>query len=234
MLKVIQAGNQLPLSYPVDPTAVFEPGQIAELKLVGNNIVCGVSSGLAPFGIIDDVNTKAFSQPQIDEEVIFGPDLIGIPVAGPGGALVTTHDVITVLQNPSIVKGSFVSNYPVIINYRNGVVRIPAKSVLNYTSEVGGDAMDSIKIIVSYVYQVPDIPGDNSTVGSGRMTIWCCRGIFQTDHFDITQGYPLNATLFCGLDGKLTTKQPTVNHPGVAIVTGPPSALSNMLELMWM
>lgn len=233
MLKIVQVGNSLPFSYTVDPTAVFEAGMIAELKVIGNDLVCGVSSGLAPIGIIDDINTKAFTQPQVDEEVIFSPELIGTPVVGTGGQLVTGHDVMATLQNPSIVKNSFVSNYPVIVNYRNGVVKVPAGSVLNYASAVGG-TLDSIKIIVSYIYQVPDIPGDNTTLGSGRVTIWFQRGIWETDQFDTTQAYPLNATLFCGLDGKLTTKQPTPDHPGIAIVTGPPTVNSPMLQFLWM
>lgn len=232
MLKPIQIGNSLAFSYPVDPSAVFEAGMIAELKIIGNDIVCGVSSGLAPVGIIDDVNTRAYSQPQVDEEVIFGPELIGPPVPGPGGQPVTATDNLAVLQNPSIIKNSFVSNYPVVINYRNGVAKVPAGSFLNYASIVGG-TLDSIRIIVSYLYQVPDLPGDNTTLGSGRITVWFQRAIWQTDQYDTTQGYPLNATLFCGLDGKLTTKQPTPNHPGIAIVTGPPTANSILLEFIW-
>lgn len=235
MLKAVQIGNSLPFSFPVDPSAVFESGMIAELKLIGNDIVAGVSTGLAPLGIIDDINTKAFSQPMIDEEVIFGPDLIGTPVSGPGGQLVTATDNVTTLQNPSIIKGSFVSNYPVIVNYKNGVIKIPAGSFLNYKVNPDPTApLDSIRIIVSYLYQVPDLPGDNTTLGSGRVTIWFQRAIWQTDQFDTTQGYPINATLFSGLDGKLTTKQPTPNHPGIAFVTGPPTANSILLEFMWM
>lgn len=223
----------LPLSYPVDPTCVFEPGMVAQLKLIGNDLVAGVSDGLSPLGIIDDVNTKAYSQPAVDEEVIFSPELVGTPGVGPQGQPVVTHDMLTTLQNPSIVKNSFVSNYPVVINYKNGCAKILSGSDLNYASVVGG-ALDSIRIIVSYIYQVPDLPGDSSTLGSGRLTVWFQRGIFQTDQFDTTQGYPLNATLFCGLDGKLTTKQPTPNHPGIAIVLGPPTAMSSLLELLYL
>lgn len=232
-LKIIHTGNSLPFSYPVDPTAVFEAGMIAELKLIGSDQVAGISSGLAPFGIIDDINTKAFTQPQIDEEVLFGPELIGPPGVGPAGQPVVTHDVMTVLQNPSIVKNSFVSNFPVVINYKNGVAKILMGEDLNYAS-VSGGPLDSIRIIVSYIYQVPDLPGENSTLGSGRITIWYQRAIWQTDQYDTTQGYPLNATLFCGLDGRLTSKQPTPNHPGIAMVTGPPTTSSNLLEFMWM
>lgn len=235
MLRAIQIGNSSPLSYPVDPSAVFEAGQIAELKTIGNDLVVGVSSGISPLGIIDDINTKAFSQPAIDEEVIFGPDLIGTPISGPGGQLVTATDNMTTLQNPSIIKGSFVSNYPVIINYKNGVAKLPAGSFLNY--RINPDPMaplDSIRIIVSYLYQVPDLPGDNTTLGSGRITVWFQRAVWQTDQFDSTQGYPVNATLFCGLDGRFTTKQPTPNHPGIAMVVGPPTATNTMLDLLWM
>lgn len=233
MLKLIQVSNQLPLSIPVDPGAIFEPGMLGELKVVGNDIVCGVSSGLAPIGIIDDTNTRAFTQPQVDEEIIFGPDLIGTPVIDPtSGQLVTSHDVMTTLQNPSIVKGSFTSNYPVTINSRNGVAKVLAGSFLNYAS-VSGGSLDSIRIIVSYYYQVPDIPGDNTTLGSGKITIWFGRLIAATSCFDSSQGYPLNATLYCGLDGRFTTRQPTPRHPGIAIVIGPPTAIDNMLHFMF-
>lgn len=56
MLKIIVlSGN--PIAYPVDPNAIFEPGMIAQLKVVGDEIVVGVSDGSAPFGIIDDIKT---------------------------------------------------------------------------------------------------------------------------------------------------------------------------------
>jgi hypothetical protein len=230
-ITIRQLGNALALSFPVNPSHTFEAGMIAELTLLGLDVTCGVSSGLAPLGIIDDTNTRAFTQPQIDEEIIFGPDLIGTPVSTPAG-LVTAHDVMTTLQNPSIVKSSFVSNYPVVINYRNGVAKILTGSFLNYASIPGG-TLDSVRIIVNYLYQVPDLPGDNTTLSTGRITVWFQRSIWLTDIFDTTQGYPLNCTLFCGLDGRLTSKQPTPNHPGIAICLGPPTAIDNMLMFMW-
>lgn len=218
---------------PLDPSGVFEAGMIGELRQIGNDIVCGVSCGLTPLGILDDTRTRAFIQPQIDEEVIFSPALIGTPGVGPAGEPVTTHDVMAELQHPSIVKGSFVSNYPVFLNSNNGTIRIPAGSDLNYASVPGG-SLDSIRVIVSYSFQVPDLPGDDTTIGSGRVTIWVMRGVFSTDIYDTTQSYPLNAPLFVGLDGKLTTKQPTPEHPGVAIVIGPNTATSPMLDFLWL
>ena len=70
MLKVIHTGNALPMSLPVDPTAEFEPGMFAQLGLIGNDIVAGVSDGTAPLGIIDDVRTTAFTKAQVDEIVV--------------------------------------------------------------------------------------------------------------------------------------------------------------------
>lgn len=197
-----------------------------------NDIVCGTSTGLSPIGIIDDVRQSAFITTQVDEEVIFGPDLIGAPDVVPGG-LITTHDVMTTLQNPSIVKHSFVSDYPVIINYKNGVAKIPKGSFLNYASVAGG-GLDSIRIIVSYAYQVPDLPGEDTTVGSGRITVWCFRMVASTDQYDTTMGYPLNCPLYCGLDSKFTSKQPTPNHPQIAICIGPPTAINNMLDFIFL
>jgi len=41
MLRIIQFGNNLPITYGyIDPNIVFEEGLIAQLSLYGNNIVC--------------------------------------------------------------------------------------------------------------------------------------------------------------------------------------------------
>lgn len=58
MLKIVMlSGNSRPVSYPVDPHGVFEAGMIAQLKVVDDEIVVGVSDGTAPLGIIDDYRT---------------------------------------------------------------------------------------------------------------------------------------------------------------------------------
>ena len=76
MLKIIQAGNALPFSYPADITSTFQPGQIGQLKLIGQDIVLGLSDGTAPFGIIDDIRTNAFNATVVDEVVIInGADI---------------------------------------------------------------------------------------------------------------------------------------------------------------
>jgi len=228
MLRIVHVGNGLPGSWPLDPTAEFEPGMFAQLKVIGNDIVCGVSDGTAPLGVIDDVRTSAFTTTQIDE-------IVEVPVIDTeldsNGRIVNSRDEIGFLNNPSIIESSFTSTIPVVLNSSNGAIIIPAGTELNYDANEDGD-LDSFKVVVNYSYRIPNMPGDDSTAGSGRVTVFYGRGFYATDQFEANQSYALNVTLYVSLGGKLTSKQPTANHPGVAIVTGPPSAINSTLEFL--
>lgn len=229
--RLIQTGNSQPFSFPVDPSSEFQPGQVAQLTVMGNNVVCGVSDGTAPIGIIDDVKTNAFNASAVDEVVIAGP-IVGVP--GPSGTLVTPVDVKCELANAGIDPVSFVSD-PVDVELIpvNGVVIFLAGTPLNLDAD-GDGIPDSIRTVVSYVYQVPNVPGDDSTVGSGRVTVWFQRFIGQTDQFDTTQRYPINANLFVGEDGKLTTRQVSADHPGIALVSGTPTSVFGSIEFIFL
>lgn len=230
MLRLVQVGNSLPLSYPVDSSSVFQPGMAAQLLLSGQDIVAGLSDGTAPLGIIDDCRSTAFSRPSIDEIVII--QCTGILDAY--GRYVSTTSAKQELLNPNVVPSSFVADYEnLILNPVNGILTAPAGSVLNY--DLDGDGKpDSIRTIVNYVYTIPDLPGEDTTVGSNRVTIWFTRGIYITDQFDTTQQYPLNAALFVNEEGLFTTRQATPNHPVVGILLGPPSSLTGNIELLWL
>lgn len=229
MLRILQSGNQLPYSFPVDPNATFMPGMCGQLATFGNNIVCGVSDGSAPIGIIDDIKTTAFFTAAIDEVVIAGP-IAGVMA---GGRLVTPNDVKVELANAYIQPSSFMSN-PVDVELipTNGVIIMLAGTPLNFDAD-GDQIPDSIRTVVSYSYQVPNVIGDNSTIGSSRLTIWFGRMIFETDQFQTNASYPINASLFCGIDGKLTTRQEDPNYPGVALVLSPPTSVIGSLQAMW-
>ena len=231
MLRVIQAGNTLPISYPLDPTSTFQSGQFGQLKLIGQDVVLGLSDGTAPIGIIDDNRTTAFTSPVKDEVIIIeSPGVIQDAY----GNFLSEFDVNKDVRNPHIVPSSFISDYEdIVLNARNGMVTLPAGSVLNWYSNNDG-APDSVKILVSYVYRITDIPGDDTTIGSNRITIWFQRGIFETDQFDTTQQYPLNTTLFVNTEGLLTSRQPTEEHPGIAICLGPPNATTNTMTFMFL
>jgi hypothetical protein len=216
------------MSSSVDPTAEFEPGMFAQLKLMGNDIVIGVSDGTAPLGIIDDVRTAAFTKSQIDEIVVISA---GATEISDNGDVVTSNDVKGELEFPSVIENSFVSTTSIVLNSVNGVITVPAGTELNHDGD-GDGINDSFKVVVSYIYRIANKPGDDTTIGSGRVTVHYQRGIYATDQFDTTQIFPLNATLYVGLDGKLTSKQPTDTHPGVAFVTGPPSATNGTIEFL--
>jgi hypothetical protein len=233
MLRIIQAGNALPFSYPVDSTSSFQDGAIGQLKLVGQDIVVGLSDGTAPLGIIDDIRTNAFTQPVNDEiTLITAPDPSLIYTDGYN--FFNTVDFSKELNNGGINQSSFVTDYEgLILNSVNGILTLPAGSQLNWDS-TGDGRNDSVKAVSSYVYQVPSLPGEDTTVGSNRVTIWFQRGIFATDQYDTLQRYPLSAVLFVNEEGLLTTQQLTADHPGVAMVLGPPSSMVSTLEFLWL
>jgi hypothetical protein len=132
------------------------------------------------------------------------------------------------------MPSSFITS-PVSVHLiaRNGMIEFPAGTVLNYDQD-GDGIPDSIRTVVSYCYQIPNVSGDDSTLGSGQITVWFQRGIYQTDLYETNQRYPLNAILFVSENGKLTTSQPNDEYPGVAMVTGPPIASSNFLEFEYL
>lgn len=230
MFRIVQAANAIPTSYPVDPNAEFEPGMIAQLGVNGNNIVCGVSDGTAPLGVIDEIKTRAFTEPSIDEVII-----VNIPnPAHQGSQLVVPYDTLKTMRNANVIESSFVTSpIDVALIPTNGVLLFPAGTVLNYDAD-GDGIPDSVRTVVSYTYQVPNIPGDDSTQGSGRVTVWFTRMIFQTNMFETNQRYPVNANLFVSENGLLTTRQPSSDHPGVAVVTGPPTAIYGTLEALYL
>jgi len=229
VLRLIQIGNALSTSYTVDSTSVFQPGNIGQLKVVGNQVVAGLSDGTAPFGIIDDVRTAAFTTPSIDVVTV----IPAVGVQDAYGRYYTVAEAKQELPDSQIVPSSFVCDVENLeLNHINGILTAPAGTELNF--DLDGDHIpDSIKVISSYVSRVPDLPGDDTTLGSNRVTLWFCRGIFETDQFDPTQRYPINATLYVNENGQLTSKQITPQHPPVGIVTGPPSAMINTLQFLW-
>lgn len=227
MLRVIQTGNARPVSYPVDPNAIFEPGMLAQFKVIGNDIILGVSDGTAPIGIIDDVRTTAFSAPVNDEIVI----ITGVPTHD-GYNWVNAADTSKELDNPHIDANSFVADYAGLqLNAINGILRAPAGTILNYAAG-GSSTPNSVKVKVKYTYRIPNIAGEDTTIGSGRITVWFTRGIYQTDQYEM-EAYSVNATLFVSTNGKFTTKQTIDGQPGVAMCIVPPAAYNQFLEFVW-
>jgi len=226
MLRIVQA-NGHPASFIVDPSASFQGGQIAELTVIGNQIMATVSNGTCPIGVIDDHKTRAFTNVSWNEVIIVAA--VGVP--GPGG-LVTPVDIKAELKRPNIVASSFISTINVVLNPINGIITFVAGTVLNFDL-IGSGQPNAIRTVVNYTYQVANIPGDDTTQGSGRITVWFERFFFQTDMFETNQNYPVRGNLFVSEIGLLTTRKPSSIHPAIATVTAPPSPQSPMIECMW-
>jgi hypothetical protein len=229
MFRIIHSSNTLPASFILDPSATFQPGNIAELTVIGNQVMATVSNGTAPIGIIDDMRTKAFTNISWNEVII----VPATGVSGPGGTIVTPVDIKAELKRPNIMSSSFSSTVRVTLNPVNGVITFLAGTQLNYDL-TGAGIPNAIKTVVNYTYQVANIPGDDSTQGSGRVTVWYNRMFCQTDIYETNQQYPVRANLYVSEVGALTTRKPSDNHPCVALVTAPPSPVSPFLEILWL
>lgn len=227
MLRLIQIGSSLPASFICDPSAEFQPGMVAELTVIANQVMATVSNGTAPIGIIDEIKTKAFTNVSWNEVII-------VPVAGvlnSNNQLVAPTDIKMELKKPNIIASSFSSTVDVVLNPINGVITFLAGTPLNFDL-AGSGSPDALRTIVNYTYYVANIPGDDSTQGSGRVTVWFQRMFFQTDQYETNQQYPVRASLFVSESGFLTTRKPSAFHPAIAMVTAPPSPLDPMLQAM--
>ena len=226
MLRLVQVGNTLPASFIVDPSAEFQPGMCAELTVIGNQVMATVSNGTAPIGIIDDIRTRAFTNVSWNEVVI----VPAVPAQGPDGPI-TPVDIKAELRKSNIIPASFIADVDVVLNPVNGVITFLAGTPLNFDL-MGTGSFNAIRTIVNYTYMVPNIPGDDSTQGSGRMTVWFNRMFFQTDQYETNQQYPVRANLYCSEHGFLTTRRPSAIHPAIGMVTAPPTPLNPMIEVL--
>lgn len=234
-LRVLHPGRHLPTFRTLDPNATFIAGMIGQLKYVGNEIVLGVSDGIAPFGIIEDTREIAHVRPVIDEPVVVTPLLSEIVDNGSGPQLAV--DKYAFLQNANILQNSFVSTKASVeLIATNGAVKIPAGTKLNARVDPSPGDADSFVTHVRYSYYVPNRPGDDTTMGSAKVSIWAnpAGAIFSTDQYETEVPYPLNAGLYCSPNGKFTTKQSIETQPAIAMVCVPPTRINNMLELIWL
>lgn len=227
-LRLLYTSGNVHGLWPLDPSIEMQAGQLGTLIQIGGDIFVTVSDGCTypPIGIIDDVKTEAFSKNSLDE-LVFIP-ATGVPDGY--GNLISTVDVMGFLQNTNIIPSTFVSTMDLLLNPRNGTVTVPAGSILNKV-DPNDPGQTGFEVLVSYMFQVPDLPGEDTTAGSGKVSLHIFRGIFQTDQFDPVVEYPLMCPLYCNTDGRLTSCE---NGPIIGICTAPPSILIDEIEFMWL
>lgn len=223
MLRLISVWGEPCGLYNIDPSAQFEAGMIGGLNLVASEIFMTVSDGstIQPFGILDNNRTQAFTSVISDESVI-----VEVADDGTGHSSVAANGY---LNNPNIIPSTFISDVTVVLIAINGVITIPAGTALNYDNNDDGN-LDSIRVICNYRYTVTGVPGDDDTLGSGKVNVWFTRGIYSSDQFDPTVAYPLNGLLYCNNEGRFSS---TANGPALGMTVTPPSALSGALDFLW-
>ena len=60
VFEVVESTCDSPVRIFAAPKAIFKPGQIGELKEIDGRLVCDVSDGANPFGVIGDLKTEIF------------------------------------------------------------------------------------------------------------------------------------------------------------------------------
>ena len=212
-------------SAPIDPSATFEAGQIAGLIEINGELFVTVSDGhsIPPIGVIDDNKTSAFTGTVVDEVQI-----VPAPVQEVNGVLISTIDVMGGLAETNLLESTFTANVDIILNPKKGTFIVPAGTPVNYDD---GTTI-GFEVVSSYRYSIVDFPGDDSTDGSGQISIHFNRGIFTTNVFDTLATYAPGQPLFVDAEGKLTSQE--TNGPMVAIALQPSSAINNELLFMWL
>ena len=124
------------------------------------------------------------------------------------------------MNKTNIIKASFKSSIPVEIRPINGVVVVPVST-----------QKDCRDLVVSYAYLIPNIHGDDTTIGSNKITVWTTHFIGETDMFDVRESYYKYDSLYVE-NGFLTTRR-TDECERVGFVMEKPTSEKPRLTFFW-
>ena len=196
----------------VSPTLVAEAGMLGTLTGTSTGSPTGLPqvilavSGSQIIGVIDENKTTQFIATVVNEVV---------NTTGTGGFNVTVN-----LNNANLVAGTFATG--------------TAQAYL--VSATNGTASGTVAGTVSYSYVIPGKAGDDTTLASGKCTLWLQEGEYATDVYEVANatggalGYNVGDKLYCSANSKLSTFAPAGaggNASGVTVagyVTKSPSA----------
>lgn len=178
----------------VDPTVTFEAGQVGQLQGTSTGLpqVTLGGTGTAAnqvFGIIDDNKTTQFLATVVGEVV-------------PSGS--------ANLNNANVVSGSLAIT---------AIGNATAGNTLTSFSYVNGSfasATNGSGVTVNYSYVIPGKAGDDTTLASGKCTLWLQPGEYATDVYEVAAAgstgtvisYVVGASLYSSANSKLTSTQP--------------------------
>lgn len=184
----------------VDPAATFEAGMIGKLQ--------GTSSG-SPTGL---------------PQVILAGAATGNVLLGVIDDNKTTQFIATVV-NEAVTTGTTVLNHANIVvgTYTSGTANATLTSATNGTVTVTSAGN------VSYSYYIPGKAGDDTTLASGKCTLWVQSGEYATDVYEVATTasgaitYTVGSPLYSSSNSKLTATDPGSGKI-VAYTTKSPSA----------
>jgi len=155
-------------------------------------------------GVIDDNKTTSFSATVVNEVVA-------------SGATALAHANIIAASDSSVLASP------------SGTITLSSRT--NGTIVVTNMAPNTTTT-VSYSYVIPGKAGDDTTLASGKCTIWLQEGEYSTDVYELSNGvlistYTVGTKLYVadntyGQQGRLTTR--TIGAQQVAYVTKAPTA----------
>lgn len=147
----------------------------------------------------------------------------------------TTQFLATVVGETVNTTGSNTFTSTVNLNNANVIASTFATGTANaiLTSAANGVVTGTVAGTVSYSYVIPGKAGDDTTLASGKCTLWLMEGEYATDVYEVAnsngtaQSYGVGANLFCSSNSKLSGAVSTTNGSGATIVgyvTKTPSA----------
>ncbi len=181
-------------------------GYIAANATTGDPEVKLANSGTTGLiGIIDDNKTSSFTATVVNEVVVSGQ---------------------TALAHANLVDDTVSLSNP------GGSGSVSVTSQTNGTITVADIDPNDTSCTVSYGYIIPGKAGDDTTLASGRCTIWLAEGEYATDVYEVASGvaastYTVGTLLYVaddtyGQQGRLTTR--TIGAQAVGRVTKAPTA----------
>jgi len=179
----------------VDPTVTFEAGQVGTLQgagtasslpqvtLAGSGSTVTGGTNPAPQGIIDDNKTTQFLATVVGEVI-------------PSGS--------ANLNNANVVSGT--------LAFTAGAGGTATTAGFSYVNGALAAATTTTGVTVNYGYVIPGKAGDDTTLASGKCTLWLQPGEYATDVYEVasdTAGtaitYTIGAPLYSSVNSKLTS-----------------------------
>ena len=217
MLKIVELFGSVPESYLVDTASHFQPGHFASLKIKNGELVAGISDGLNPIGVLDDIRSNYIRKIVISELVTLICNPFDIMFSTKHSAFVTKCPIKIELKHNNIVENSFICYEEGFkLDAKAGLLLIQEGTVCNVTTSnetsishfVDKGTRNAFRLYCSYAYNVLSDRMDDSTKNSNRVTVWNKTIIAYTDMYDISQTYEKNVPLYVE-NGLLTSRKPT-------------------------